>query len=78
MEETKPVKAGAGESLSPEQVTNVAGGDASASATVSATPSVTVSTGPVSDTGTALIAIYEGFVDVTSHVIERVVNSVKN
>ena len=75
MEETKPVKAG--EALSIEQATNVAGGDASASATVSANPSVIVSTGPVSDPGVALTAIYEGFVDVTSHIIERVANAVK-
>src|SRR5579862_5753489 len=76
MEETKPVKAGAGETLSPEQVTNVAGGDGSASATVG-TSGINV-TQPGPDTGAALVAIYEGFVDVTSHVIERVVNAVKN
>jgi hypothetical protein len=73
------VKTGAGEPLSAEQVTNVAGGDgsSSATATVSATPSIVVtSTAP--DAGAALVAIYEGFVDVTSHVIERVVNAVKN
>jgi hypothetical protein len=78
MEETKPVKAG--EALSPEQITSIAGGDgsASATATVGTNTGVSVSTGPVSDPGTALVAIYEGFVDVTSHVIERVVNAVKN
>ena len=74
MEETKPVKTGAGESLSPEQVTSVAGGDASATA---GTSGVNVGTGPMPDPGAALISIYEGFVDVTSHIIERVVNSVK-
>lgn len=73
MEETKPVKTGAGESLSAEQVTSVAGGDATATA---GTSGVQV-TNTAPDPGAALISIYEGFVDVTSHIIERVVNSVK-
>ncbi len=77
MEETKPVKTGAGETLSPEQVTNVAGGDGSTTSVTAGSSGVNVTqTGP--DAGAALVAIYEGFVDVTSHVIERVVNAVKN
>ena len=76
MEDTKPVKAGAGETLSAEQVTNVAGGESSATVSTSSGISVTQSGAP--DPGAALVAIYEGFVDVTSHVIERVVNAVKN
>ena len=42
------------------------------------TSGVNVTSGPQPDPGAALVAIYEGFVDVTSHVIERVVNAVKN
>jgi hypothetical protein len=78
MEETKPVKAG--EALSAEQVTSVAGGatDASVTTTVSTTSIGVQAVTPGTDVGAALVNIYEGFVDVTSHVIERVVNSVKN
>jgi hypothetical protein len=74
MEETKPVKTEAGEPLSAEQATNVSGGDASATA---GTSGLNVSSGPAPDPGAALISIYEGFVDVTSHIIERVVNAAK-
>ena len=73
MEETKPVKTGAGESLSEEQATSISGGEATATVTI---PPVNIST-VGTDPGAALISIYEGFVDVTSHVIERVVNAVK-
>ena len=77
MEETKPVKTGAGESLSAEQVTSVAGGDGTTTTvTASGNPSVVV-TQP-GDPGAALINIYEGFVDVTSHVIERVAGALKD
>jgi hypothetical protein len=77
MEENKPVKTGAGESLSEQQATSVAGGDATATVSVGTNTSVGV-TNTATDVSTALIGIYEGFVDVTSHVIERVVNAVKN
>jgi hypothetical protein len=75
MEETKPVKTGAGESLSEQEATSISGGESSA--TVS-TPVIGVTAGSYPDPGAALVAIYEGFVDVTSHVIERVVNGVKS
>ncbi|HEY2627504.1 MAG TPA: hypothetical protein VGI57_00175 [Usitatibacter sp.] len=75
MEENKPVKTGAGESLSEEQVTSIAGGDGTTASGGSSGVNVTT-TAP--DPGTALISIYEGFVDVTSHIIERVVGAVKN
>jgi len=75
MEETKPVKAG--EPLSQEQATSISGGDGSCTTTASGgTTGISVQTaGP--DPGAALTAIYEGFVDVTSHIIERVVNTAK-
>lgn len=72
MEETKPVKAG--EALSEGQVGTVAGG-ADSTASVG-TCGVNV-TDRAPDPGTALIDIYEGFVDVTSHVIERLANAAK-
>ncbi|HTS86098.1 MAG TPA: hypothetical protein VMG61_13400 [Usitatibacter sp.] len=75
MEDNKPVKAG--EALTPEQVTDVAGGQ-SVTTTVSTTGIGVTANQPGTDVGTALTNIYEGFVDVTSHIIERVVNSVKN
>ena len=74
MEETKPVKTGAGESLSEEQATSISGGEATATA---GTSGVNISM-PAPDPGAALVSIYEGFVDVTSHIIERVVGAVKS
>ena len=76
MEETKPVKTGAGESLSEEQVASIAGGDGSCTSTVTvgANPSVVTSAPTPTD---ALVSIYEGFVDLTSHVIERLANTTK-
>ena len=75
MEDNKPVKAG--EALTQEQVTDVAGGQ-SVTTTVSTTGIGVTANQPGTDVGAALTNIYEGFVDVTSHIIERVVNSVKN
>jgi hypothetical protein len=72
MEQTK-LSAEPGQPLSNEEVTSVAGG------TGSCPTSVTVGTDGASmtDQGESptdvLISIYEGFVDVTSHIIERVV-----
>ena len=77
MEENKPVKAGAGEALSQDQATSISGGDGSTTAAVN-TGAINVSTTTTGDPGAALTAIYEGFVDVTSHIIERVVTGVKS
>jgi hypothetical protein len=74
MEENKPVKTGAGESLSEQETTSISGGEASATGGTSGINTTVTAADP----GAALVAIYEGFVDVTSHVIERVVNAVKN
>jgi hypothetical protein len=72
MEETKPVKTGAGESLSEEQAASIAGGDGSCTSTATVGTTTTV-TGSGATPADALISIYEGFVDLTSHVIERIV-----
>ena len=56
------------------KVNEVAGGDGSCTSSITiGTSGVTVS-GPTSGLGQALIDTYEGVVDVTSHVIERVAN----
>ncbi len=75
MEENKPVKTGEGEALSEEQVASIAGGADCTTTTTAGTGGIN-STVP-GDPGTALTAIYEGFVDVTSHIIERVANVAK-
>ena len=73
MEETK--KQEAGQELDSGQVGEVAGGAVcGASATLSGNPSVTA-TAPTP--GEALIGIYDGVVDATSHVIETVINAAK-
>ena len=74
MEDNKP---NPGQPLSPEQVASISGGDGMScptTVTVSGNPSVVTSGATTAD---ALISIYEGFVDLTSHVIERIVGSVK-
>ena len=63
-----------GQPLSPEQVASIAGGDG----TSCPVPSVTL--GPVvvpTPVGPSLVGIYEGFVEVTSHIIERLANTAK-
>jgi hypothetical protein len=63
-----------GQPLSPEQVSSISGGaDAScpATATVGTSGASVGTTGPTP--GDALIAIYEGFVEVTSHIIDRLI-----
>jgi len=78
MEETKPVKTGAGESLSQQQVASIAGGDGTCTTTTTSAGTGGVTTTITgTDPGTALTSIYEGFVDVTSHIIERLVNTAK-
>ena len=73
MEETKPVKAG--EALSQEQATSISGGDGSCTTTSINLGGVGTNT-PGTPTD-ALVSIYEGFVDLTSHVIERLANTAK-
>jgi hypothetical protein len=74
MENTK-LPTDAGQALSTEQVASVAGG------TDGCPTTVTVGTdgARIEETGKtpsdALIAIYDGFVDVTSHIIERVMGN---
>lgn len=68
--ETKETKAGT--ELAAENAAEVGGGDG-CTTTVTMGP-VTTQGGSVGDT---LISIYDGAVDATSHVIERVANSAK-
>lgn len=73
MEDTKQSENNLPQPLTPEEATSISGGDGAPSCpttvTVSANPSVTTVSQNPSD---GLIAVYEGFVDVTSHIIERV------
>ena len=64
-----------GQPLSPEQVASIAGGDGTScptTVTVSGNPSIITSSATTTD---ALVSVYEGFVDLTSHVIERLVGT---
>jgi hypothetical protein len=76
MEETK--KQEAGQALSGEQVAEVAGGTGT-----SCTSTATVGTGGVGVTnsaptpGEAMTGIYDGLVEVTSHVIETVAKATR-
>jgi len=79
MEETKKQEGTqeAGQPLTGEQVGEVAGGDGTScgsTVVVSANPSVTNTAG---NPGDALIGIYDGMVDATSHVIETVAKAIK-
>jgi len=76
MEDTKQASGNAPQPLSAEEATSISGGDGSCptTVTVSANPSVVTGAGSPSD---GLIAVYEGFVDVTSHIIDRVASAVK-
>ncbi len=63
-----------GQDLSPEQVASISGGEGLSC------PAPSVVLGPVTlplPIGGTLVQIYEGFVDVTSHVIERLANTAK-
>jgi len=76
MEDNKPVKAG--EALTQEQATSISGGDGTSCTSTASGGSTGFSVQTAApDPGAALTAIYEGFVDVTSHIIERVVNTAK-
>lgn len=78
MEDTQQNETNLPQPLTPEQATSISGGDGAASCpttvTVSGSPSISTQSGNPSD---GLIAVYEGFVDVTSHIIERVANAAK-
>jgi hypothetical protein len=70
MEENKP---NPGQALSAEQIENISGGDAT-----SCPAPITI--GPITvppPVGNSFVQIYEGFVEVTSHIIERVANATR-
>jgi len=70
MEDNKP---NPGQPLSPEQVSSISGGDGTSCA-------APITLGPVSvpqPVGGSFVQIYEGFVEVTSHIIERVANATR-
>lgn len=72
MEENKQAMEGA-QALSVEDVAGIAGGTGDCGATVQIGPVINRD-----DTvGGALIGVYDGLVDATSHVIETVANAVK-
>ena len=79
MEETKQTNGNSPQPLSAEEATSISGGDAAASCPTT----VTVGTSganmsvPAPSPSDGLIAVYEGFVDVTSHIIERVASAAK-
>ena len=66
-----------GQPLSPEQLASISGGDGTSCPTTTTVtiPPVTV-TSPASP-GDAMISVYEGFVEITSYVIERLANTAK-
>ena len=66
MEQTKQTPNEPGQPLKPEEASEVAGGDGCSSVSVGGVG--------VSTNGT-LTDVYDGAVDATSHIIERVVNS---
>lgn len=77
MEDTKQTNGNSPQPLSAEEATSISGGaDASCPTTVTVSGNPSVSTG-APDPSSGLIAVYEGFVDVTSHIIERVAAAIK-
>jgi hypothetical protein len=78
MEDTKQTNGNSPQPLSAEEATSISGGAVDASCpttvTISGNPSIATRADSPSD---GLIAVYEGFVDVTSHIIERVANAAK-
>ena len=72
----KQTKQDSAQAISNEQASEVAGGDGACTSTVTIGSTTTVTTSAPTP-GDALIATYEGIVDATSYVIERVANSVK-
>jgi hypothetical protein len=74
MENTK-LPTDAGQALSTEQVASVAGGTDGCPTTTVVGPDGFRMTDTAPNPSAALIAIYDGFVDVTSHIIERVMGN---
>ena len=77
MEDTKDTKPTAGTQISAEQAAEVGGGDGSCSASASVGTSGANVQVQATTPGQAMIAIYDGAVEVTSHVIETVANAAK-
>ncbi len=76
MEDTKQANGNSPQPLSAEEATSISGGDASCPTTVTVSGNPSLVTGADSPSA-GLIAVYEGFVDVTSHIIERVASATK-
>jgi hypothetical protein len=77
MNDTKPVNPAPVLELPIEQAAEVGGGDGTScpiTTTVSTSTGVTVGGGMPGD---VVIAIYDGAVDVTSHIMERVLDAAK-
>jgi hypothetical protein len=74
MEDTKQANGNSPQPLSAEEATSISGG-------VDAACPATFTLGPVQDSGptmgSVLTDVYQGFVDVTSQIIERVANAAK-
>jgi len=78
MEDTKQTNGNSPQPLSAEEATSISGGaDASCPTTVTVGTSGANVTTPAPSPSDGLIAVYEGFVDVTSHIIERVAAAIK-
>ena len=75
MEDTK--KQEAGQDLSNEQAADVSGGTTTCSTTATVGTNGASMQTSAPTPGDALISIYDGLVDATSHVIETVVHSTK-
>jgi len=73
MEETKDTNSTPGTQISAEQVGEVAGGDGS----VTIGPGCVGVTSSGATPGQAMVALYDGAVEVTSHVIETVATALK-
>lgn len=68
----------AGNALSADQVANVSGGADSCTTTVTiGVPGTGSIVSTYNDLGSALIGTYEGIVDATSYMIERLANTAK-
>jgi hypothetical protein len=77
MEDTKQTNGNSPQPLSAEEATSISGGDASCPTTVTIGAGGSSIVTPAPSPSDGLIAVYEGFVDVTSHIIERVASATK-
>jgi hypothetical protein len=79
MEDTKQANGNSPKPLSAEEATSISGGvvDATCPTTVTVGTSGANVVVPAPSPSDGLIAVYEGFVDVTSHIIERVAAAAK-